>query len=141
MLAFNGDYYNYKDKYSMIIRNGVLYRDMPSTRDLLLVYNDGTMSGVLAADRQEGMGQTYIDQGVVHSFEFGPLLVLNGEKTQLPDKYIIYRSRTAYGHRPGRCQPLRGHRRGRAARRLERPRHDASGDAAGLCGPGLPHRL
>ena len=90
VLAFNGDYYNYKDKYNMIIRNGVLYRDMPSTRDLLLVYNDGTMSGVLAADRQEGMGQTYIDQGVVHSFEFGPLLVLNGEKTQLPDKYIIY---------------------------------------------------
>ena len=90
MLAFNGDYYNYKDKYGMIIRNGVLYRDKPSTRDLLLVDQSGRMSGVLAADRQEGMGQSYIDAGIVQSFEFGPLLVLDGEKTELPAKYIIY---------------------------------------------------
>ena len=90
VLAFNGDYYNYKDKYGTIIRNGVLYRDKPSTRDLLLVDQSGRMSGVLAADRQEGMGQSYIDAGIVQSFEFGPLLVLNGEKTELPAKYIIY---------------------------------------------------
>ena len=90
VLAFNGDYYNYKDKYGMIIRNGVLYRDKPSTRDLLLVDQSGRMSGVLAADRQEGMGQSYIDAGIVQSFEFGPLLVLDGEKTELPAKYIIY---------------------------------------------------
>ena len=90
VLAFNGDYYNYKDKYGTIIRNGVLYRDKPSTRDLLLVDQSGRMSGVLAADRQEGMGQSYIDAGIVQSFEFGPLLVLDGEKTELPAKYIIY---------------------------------------------------
>jgi len=90
VLALNGDYYNYKDKYGTIIRNGVLYRDKPSTRDLLLVDANGRMSGVLAADREEGLGQSYIDAGIVHSFEFGPLLVLNGEKTELPKKYIIY---------------------------------------------------
>ena len=90
VLAINGDYYNYKDKYGLIIRNGVLYRDKPSTRDLLLVDQSGRMSGVLAADRQEGMGQSYIDAGIVQSFEFGPLLVLDGEKTELPAKYIIY---------------------------------------------------
>ena len=50
------------------------------------------MSGVLAADRQEGMGQSYIDAGIVQSFEFGPLLVRDGEKVELPAnrKYIIY---------------------------------------------------
>lgn len=90
VLAFNGDYYNYKDKYGMIIRNGVLYRDKASTRDLLLVDANGRMSGVLAADRQEGLGESYIEQGIVHSFEFGPLLVMDGEKTELPSKYIIY---------------------------------------------------
>lgn len=89
VLAINGDYYNYKDKYCMIIRNGVLYRDKPSTRDLLLVDANGMMSGVLAADRQENMGQTLLDQGIVQSFEFGPMLVLDGEKTTLPSKYII----------------------------------------------------
>ena len=42
ILAVNGDYYNYKDKNGLVIRNGVLYRDEASTRDQLLIMNDGT---------------------------------------------------------------------------------------------------
>ena len=38
ILAINGDYYNYKDKNGLVIRNGVLYRDAASSRDQLLVY-------------------------------------------------------------------------------------------------------
>ena len=92
VLAINGDYYNYKDSYGMIIRNGVLYRDKKSTRDLLMIDRDGVMTGVLAKDRQQGMGETYLAQGVVQSFEFGPLLVMDGEKVELPKnkKYFIY---------------------------------------------------
>ena len=41
ILAVNGDYYNYKDKNGLVIRNGVLYRDEASTRDQLLIMNDG----------------------------------------------------------------------------------------------------
>ena len=109
VLAINGDYYNYKDKYCMIIRNGTLYRDKPSTRDLLLVDQSGLMSGVLAGDRQENMGKTYIEQGIVQSFEFGPMLVLNGEKTELPAKYIINTKDTVREPRTGIGQVAENH--------------------------------
>ncbi len=89
VLATNGDYYNYKDDYGMIIRNGVLYRDAASTRDHLLVYADGRFEGLYAADYVKGEGQKYIDAGVVQSFAFGPLLVDHGQITELPDKYIV----------------------------------------------------
>ena len=89
VLAINGDYYNYKDDFGLIIRNGMLYRDAGSTRDHLLVYQDGRMEGVYAADYVKGEGQKYIDSGVVQSFAFGPLLVDNGQATVLPEKYIV----------------------------------------------------
>lgn len=88
-LAINGDYYNYKDDFGMIIRNGMLYRDAGSTRDHLLVYADGRMEGIFAADYVRGSGQAYIDAGVVQSFAFGPLLVDKGQATTLPEKYIV----------------------------------------------------
>ena len=89
VLAINGDYYNYRDDFGLIIRNGMLYRDAASTRDHLLVYQDGRMEGIYAADYVKGEGQKYIDAGVVQSFAFGPLLVDNGEDTELPKKYIV----------------------------------------------------
>lgn len=89
LLAINGDYYNYKDDYGMIIRNGVLYRDAGSTRDHLLIYADGTFKGIYAEDYIKGEGQRFIDAGVVQSFAFGPLLVDNGQITELPEKYIV----------------------------------------------------
>ncbi|MBQ7885383.1 MAG: phosphodiester glycosidase family protein [Clostridia bacterium] len=89
ILAINGDYYNYKDDYGMIIRNGALYRSASSTRDHLLVYADGTFKGLYAADYVEGAGEQYIADGVVQSFAFGPLLVDGGEATVMPDKYIV----------------------------------------------------
>lgn len=90
VLAVNGDYYNYKDNYGLVIRNGVLYRDKPSTRDQLLVMQDGTFVALPAGTYEEGTGQYYIDQGAVQSFSFGPLLVNDGEAVELPEKYIIY---------------------------------------------------
>ena len=89
VLAINGDYYNYKDDYGMIIRNGMLYRSAPSTRDHLLVYADGTFKGLYAADYVEGAGEQYIADGVVQSFAFGPLLVMDGQATVMPEKYIV----------------------------------------------------
>ena len=89
VLAINGDYYNYKDDYGMIIRNGMLYRSASSTRDHLLVYTDGTFKGLFAADYIEGAGEQYVADGVVQSFAFGPLLVNEGKATTMPDKYIV----------------------------------------------------
>jgi len=111
VLAFNGDYYNYKDNYGLIIRNGVLYRDKKSTRDLLLLDKNGLMSGVLAADRQEGLGEGYLADGIVQSFEFGPMLVMNGEKVELPanKKYFIYTKDTVREPRTGIGQAGENH--------------------------------
>ena len=89
VLAINGDYYNYKDDYGMIIRNGALYRSAASTRDHLLVYTDGTFKGLPAADYVQGSGEEHIAQGVVQSFAFGPLLVMDGQATVMPEKYIV----------------------------------------------------
>ena len=88
-LAVNGDYYNYKDKNGLVIRNGVLYRDEASTRDQLLVMNDGTFVALPRGTYNAGEGQKYIDEGVVQSFTFGPLLVNDGAAVELPEKYII----------------------------------------------------
>lgn len=90
VLAVNGDYYNYKDKVGLVIRNGVLYRDQPaSNRDMLLVYADGTFVGIPRDAYQEGHGEEYLEQGVVQSFTFGPLLVNDGEICELPKKYYV----------------------------------------------------
>ncbi len=89
VLAINGDYYNYKDKVGLVIRNGELYRDEGSTRDQLLVYADGRMEAIRPEEYEKGSGQQYIDAGVVQAFTFGPLLVENGEIVELPEKYII----------------------------------------------------
>ena len=103
VLAFNGDYYNYKDNYGLIIRNGQLYRDKKSTRDLLMIDQNGTMTGVLAADREAGLGESYLAEGIVQSFEFGPLLVMDGAKVELPanKKYFIYTKDTVREPRTG----------------------------------------
>lgn len=89
VLAINGDYYNYKDNFGTIIRNGVHYRSAGSTRDHLLVYADGTFKGLYASDYVRDMGEQYVADGVVQSFAFGPLLVDGGKPTTMPDKYIV----------------------------------------------------
>ena len=95
VLAVNGDYYNYKDNYGMIIRNGTLYRSAASTRDHLLVYADGTFKALYAADYAKEAGEQHLADGVVQSFAFGPLLVDDGRITELPEKYIISTKDTA----------------------------------------------
>ena len=89
VLAINGDYYNYKDKVGLVIRNGVLYRDMATTRDQLLVYADGTFAAIPRNTYETGAGEQLLADGVVQCFTFGPLLVDNYEIVELPEKYII----------------------------------------------------
>lgn len=57
ILAINGDYYNYKDKNGLVIRNGVLYRDAASSRDQLLVMRDGTFIALPRGTYAAGEGQ------------------------------------------------------------------------------------
>ena len=89
VLAINGDYYNYKTHVNLVIRNGVLYRDRKSTYDQLLIYADGRFEAIPVSLYESGHGQEYIDEGVMQSLSFGPLLVYDGERVRLPSKYVI----------------------------------------------------
>ena len=60
ILAVNGDYYNYKDKNGLVIRNGVLYRDEASTRDQLLIMNDGTFVALPRGTYNAGEPVTHV---------------------------------------------------------------------------------
>lgn len=89
VIAINGDYYNYKDNVGLVIRNGVLYRDCKSVRDQLLISKDGEFIALPEGEYVQGTGQSYVDAGMEQCFTFGPLLVLDGQATQLPRDYMI----------------------------------------------------
>lgn len=72
IFAVNGDYYGFRDN-GIIIRNGLLLRDEP-TRSALAVYNDGSMQSI---DETKTSGAELLKQGVVQTFSFGPVLVLD----------------------------------------------------------------
>lgn len=91
VLAFNGDYYNHKDNVGIIIRNGELYREKKSTRDLMTIDRNGLMETYLKSEREETPipAEDLMLEGVVQAFEFGPALVRDGEALEMPSKYII----------------------------------------------------
>jgi hypothetical protein len=73
LLAINGDYYSARDD-GVIIRNGVLYRDVP-TRTGLAIYEDGTMK---VYDEREISAEELLADGVWNTYSFGPALLDNG---------------------------------------------------------------
>ena len=89
VLAINGDYYNYKDNIGLIVRNGTLYRDKNTTRDQLLVMDDGSFVPLPSGEFETGSGEQLVADGVVQAFTFGPLLVMDGAVKELPKKYFI----------------------------------------------------
>ena len=77
IFAINGDYYGFRND-GLIIRNGTLYRDVPRPRsgnDALIIDKDGNLAVV-----SEGSvsGEELVLNGVLHSFSFGPGLVVDG---------------------------------------------------------------
>ncbi|MCR4707385.1 MAG: phosphodiester glycosidase family protein [Clostridiales bacterium] len=103
VLACNGDYYNYKDKIGLVIRNGELYRDKTNkNRDILLVMKDGSLVAIPRNEYEAGHGKEYVDEGVVHSFTFGPILVKDGQPYDFPKSHDpIYTSETVREPRTG----------------------------------------
>ena len=74
VFAINGDYYGFRDT-GIVIRNGVIYRDIPARVGLAL-YLDGTMR---IYDETETTAQQLVDAGVWNTLSFGPALLENGE--------------------------------------------------------------
>jgi exopolysaccharide biosynthesis protein len=73
ILAINGD--NATDRSDgIIIRNGVLYRDVPA-RVGLAMYQDGTL---VVYDETETPGEDLLAQGVWNTWSFGPAVLVDG---------------------------------------------------------------
>lgn len=96
VIAINGDYCGFRND-GIIIRNGELYRNNPTTNDLLLVDADGNLSII----NEEGVdGEELIEHRIVQTFSFGPAVVVDGE-AQPAKKYFLSKNvkepRTAIG--------------------------------------------
>lgn len=85
IVAINGDYYGFRND-GIIIRNGELYRDKASKKDLLLIDQNGDFQIV---PESETSGEELLAQGIWQSFSFGPGLVENGQILEMPDKYMV----------------------------------------------------
>lgn len=94
VLAINADDYG-AHEYGVIIRNGVLYRTRETTRNMLIVDKNGDFT--VRTDRvnedPEALGAELVAQGVLHTFEFGPELVRNGEAVEFDPNFNVISTR------------------------------------------------
>lgn len=73
ILAINGDYYGFRND-GVIIRNGVLYRNVPA-REGLAIYQDGSMK---VYDEKSVSADQLLADGVWNTLSFGPALLEDG---------------------------------------------------------------
>ncbi|MBE6616445.1 MAG: phosphodiester glycosidase family protein [Ruminococcaceae bacterium] len=76
IIAVNGDFYGAQPR-GYVLRNGELYRDL-SRRDTetLIVFEDGSFD--IIVERKVDI-EDVMAEGAIHSFAFGPALVVDGE--------------------------------------------------------------
>lgn len=80
VLAVNGDYFSYIPD-GHLIRNGVMYRDLPSgKRDVLLIDDRGDFYQIPLATREDI--EAFSGNSLVNSFNFGPSLVIDGTRVK-----------------------------------------------------------
>ncbi len=70
IFAINGDYYGFRDN-GIIIRNGIIYRDIP-VRTGLVFYRDGSMK---IYDETQTSAEELLADGVWNTLSFGPALL------------------------------------------------------------------
>lgn len=100
ILAINGDYYGFRDT-GYVIRNGYLYRSVPSKdqqQEDLVFYEDGSVDIVREADVT---AEELWDAGAEDIFSFGPGLVIDGEISVEEGEEVkraqVTNPRTAFG--------------------------------------------
>jgi exopolysaccharide biosynthesis protein len=80
ILAINGDYYGYRSS-GLVIRNGVLYRDVPRSEPdsrALLIDKNGDFE---IFEEGSETGEALIARDIVQGWSFGPVLVNDGKIT------------------------------------------------------------
>lgn len=94
VLGMSGDYYGIRDK-GIVIRNGVLYRDVPY-QDVLILNNDGSMQ-TFAAETFDI--NAVLQRGAWQGWSFGPMLLSNGKPmTTFNSKVTLANPRGAVGY-------------------------------------------
>lgn len=85
IIAINGDFYGSQPR-GYVLRNSELYRDL-ARRDTetLIVYSDGLFGTII--ERKVDI-EDVMEEGAVHSFAFGPTLVMDGEIMVTKDQEV-----------------------------------------------------
>jgi len=89
IVAVNGDYYT-KTKAGYIVRMGETYREKTSKNmDLLLIDELGDFHIIPHGHevQEEGLAVFNSEHEIVNGFFFGPALVIDGEKQEIPENY------------------------------------------------------
>lgn len=73
VFAVNGDYYGFRDT-GIVIRNGVVYRDVPA-RESLVFYTDGSVE---IYDETTTSADELVAAGAWNTLSFGPAIVADG---------------------------------------------------------------
>lgn len=94
VLAINGDDYGV-NKYGTIIRNGELIRTRNTTRHMLTIDPNGDFGVVIdRSEDPEALGARLMEEGITQAFEFGPVLVTDGEAASFDTDFQLIPTRT-----------------------------------------------
>jgi len=97
ILAISGDFEAYSDG-GTIVRNGLLYRDVNNGSDVCALFRDGRM---VCYDAGTMVLAEAAEQGLLHSWTFGPTLVKDGavaENIHQREKWEAREPRVALGY-------------------------------------------
>ena len=92
VFAVNGDYYGFRTD-GIVIRNGVIYRDVPA-RVGLAFYKDGSMK---AYDETQTTAEELLADGVWNTLSFGPALITD---SVIADNLSYVEVDTNFGNHP-----------------------------------------
>ena len=103
VLAINGDFctaFSGNKKNNYVLRQGVIYQDtVEPSLDMLLIDENGDFHIITRNEDMENANLTEIDgKKIINAFQFGPALVINGEK--VPDEELLDKSHSPSNSRP-----------------------------------------
>ena len=95
VLAINADDYG-SHQYGVIMRNGEILRIHDTTRHMLAILPDGSFETVSdpAAEAPKALAERLQASGVENTFEFGPVLVEDGQAVDFPSSFDVISTRS-----------------------------------------------
>ena len=95
VLAINADDYR-AHQYGVIIRDGKVLRIHDTTRHMLAVLPDGSFETVSdrSAEQPGVLANRLQQENVLHTFEFGPVLVQDGQAVSFPAAFDVISTRS-----------------------------------------------